>query len=55
MGEVALLIEGSDGSLDEAAYNRTVQTLLGGGSDPVITMEPTGAFTHVVTDAAMMH
>jgi len=54
MGEVAALIEGSTGALDEDAYNRTVQTLLGGGSDPVITEEPMGAFTHVVTDAAMM-
>jgi len=55
MGEVAMLTAGSTGALDEDAYNRTVQTLLGGGSDPVITAEPVGAFTHVVTDAAMMH
>ena len=54
MGEVARLIEGSTGALDEAAYARTVATLLGGGSDPVITAEPTGAFTRAVTDAAMM-
>jgi NitT/TauT family transport system substrate-binding protein len=53
MGEVAQLIEGSTGVLDEAAYARTVATLLGGGSDPVITREPEGAFTHAVTDAAM--
>ncbi|MCW1933594.1 ABC transporter substrate-binding protein [Pararhodobacter zhoushanensis] len=53
MGEVALLTQGSTGALDEEAYARTVATLLGGGSDPVITAEPTGAFTHVVTDAAM--
>jgi len=53
MGEVALLTEGSDGTLDEEAYARTVATLLGGGSDPVITAEPTGAFSHVVMEAAL--
>jgi NitT/TauT family transport system substrate-binding protein len=52
MGEVALLIEGSTGVLDVAAYERTVATLLGGGSDPVISSAPEGAWTHVVTDAA---
>jgi len=52
MGEINKLIEGSDGSLDEAAYKRTVATLLKGGSDPVISKEPQGAFTHAVTDAA---
>jgi NitT/TauT family transport system substrate-binding protein len=52
MNEVALLIEGSTGVLDMAAYERTVATLLGGGSDPVITRAPEGAFTTVVTDAA---
>jgi len=30
-----------------------VATLLGGGSDPVISMEPVGAWTHVITDAAL--
>jgi len=53
MGEIALLTAGSDGRLDEAAYQRTVDTLLAGGSDPVITAEPEGAFTHVVTDMAL--
>ena len=52
MGEINKLTEGSDGSLDEAAYKRTVATLLKGGSDPVISKEPQGAFTHAVTDAA---
>lgn len=52
MGEVAQLTAGSSGVLDEEAYARTVATLLGGGSDPVITAEPEGAYTHVVTDAA---
>lgn len=53
MGEVALLVAGGDGRLDEAAYQRTVDTLLAGGSDPVISAAPVGAFTHVVTDAAL--
>ncbi|MCL6707252.1 ABC transporter substrate-binding protein [Pseudomonas sp. R2.Fl] len=53
MGEVAKLTAGSDGALDEADYKRTVETLLGGGSDPVITKEPEGAFTHEITDAAL--
>ncbi|ATX67791.1 nitrate ABC transporter substrate-binding protein [Roseinatronobacter bogoriensis subsp. barguzinensis] len=52
MGEVALLIEGSNGTLDMEDYERTVATLLGGGSDPVITAEPEGAVTSAVTDAA---
>lgn len=52
MGEVALLVEGGDGRLDEASYARTVRTLLEGG-DAVITAEPAGAWTHAVTDAAL--
>jgi NitT/TauT family transport system substrate-binding protein len=52
MGEVAKLIEGSNGTLDVADYDRTVATLLGGGSDPVITKAPEGAWTAAVTDAA---
>ena len=53
MSEVAKLTAGSNGALDEADYQRTVKTLLGGGSDPVITKEPSGAFTHEITDAAL--
>ena len=52
MGEVALLLEGSDGTLDLEDADRTVQTLLAGGSDPVITAAPEGAWTSIVTDAA---
>ena len=52
MSEVALLLEGSDGTLDMDDFARTVATLLGGGSDPVITAEPVGATSSVVTDAA---
>lgn len=53
MSEVAKLTAGSNGALDKADYDRTVKTLLGGGSDPVITKEPTGAFTTEITDAAL--
>ena len=52
MGEINKLTEGSDGSLDPSDYERTVQTLLSGGSDPVITKAPTGAWTHAITDKA---
>jgi NitT/TauT family transport system substrate-binding protein len=56
MGEIAKLVgENAKGTgyLDEAAYNRTVETLMGGGSDPVITTKPEGAFTHEVIEKAM--
>ena len=53
MGEIAKLTAGSDGSLVEADFQRTVDTLLAGGSDPVITMQPEGAWTSVITDQAL--
>jgi NitT/TauT family transport system substrate-binding protein len=53
MGEIAKLTAGSNGSLDTADYERTVASLLAGGSDPVITMQPSGAWTHAITDAAL--
>ena len=53
MGEVAKLTAGSNGALDEADYTRTVETLMGGGSDPVITKMPEGAWTHAITDKAL--
>ncbi|PPJ45818.1 ABC transporter substrate-binding protein [Rhizobium sp. KAs_5_22] len=53
MGEVAKLTAGSNGALDEADYKRTVATLLGGGSDPVITKEPVGAYTLDITNEAL--
>lgn len=53
MGEIAKLTAGSNGALDMADYKRTVATLLGGGSDPVINKEPEGAFTTAITDAAL--
>ena len=51
--EVAKLTAGSSGALDEADYQRTVDTLMSGGSDPVITAAPTGAWTHAITDKAL--
>ena len=53
MGEINKLTAGSDGKLDPADYARTVKTLLTGGSDPVISKEPVGAFTNVVIDKAL--
>ena len=53
MGEIAKLTAGSNGSLDEADFQRTVDTLLAGGSDPVISSQPQGAWTHAITDKAL--
>ncbi|MBO6814805.1 MAG: ABC transporter substrate-binding protein [Rhizobiaceae bacterium] len=53
MREVAKLTAGSNGALDEADYERTVKTLLSSDSDPVITKEPEGAWTSVITDEAL--
>ncbi|NOD45959.1 MULTISPECIES: ABC transporter substrate-binding protein [unclassified Ruegeria] len=55
MGEVAKLIEGSDGALDPADYEQTVKTLLSAVSaeNPAITKQPEGAWTHQITDAAL--
>jgi len=53
MGEIAKLTAGSNGALDEADYKRTVESLLSGGSDPVISKEPEGAWTHEITDEAL--
>jgi NitT/TauT family transport system substrate-binding protein len=53
MGEIAKLTAGSNGALDPADYERTVKSLLSGGSDPVITKEPEGAWTHAITDKAL--
>ena len=53
MGEIAKLTAGSNGSLDPADYERTVDTLLASESDPVITQRPEGAWTHLITDQAL--
>lgn len=55
MAEIAKLIPGGThglGYLDEAAYRRTVAELMNGGSDPVITKTPEGAFTHAIWEKA---
>lgn len=53
VGEIAKLTAGSDGALDPADFQRTVDALMSGGSDPVITKLPEGAWTHAVTDIAL--
>ena len=53
MGEIAKLTAGSNGALDPSDYERTVATLMKGGSDPVITKKPEGAWTHMITDKAL--
>ena len=53
MGEIAKLTAGSNGALVEADFQRTVDSLLAGGSDPVITKQPEGAWTHAITDSAL--
>lgn len=53
MSEVAKLTAGSNGALDLADYDRTVATLLAGGSDPVISKTPEGAYTMAITDKAL--
>ena len=53
MGEIAKLTAGSNGELDQTDYIRTVAALMSGGSDPVITKEPEGAWTHQITDKAL--
>jgi NitT/TauT family transport system substrate-binding protein len=53
MAEVVKLTAGSNGALNVADYERTVATLLAGGSDPVISQEPEGAYTLTITDKAL--
>ncbi len=51
MGEVGKLLGDADGKLDVKDYDRTVATLMAGGSDPVITKKPEGAYSFAVYDA----
>jgi len=53
MHEIAKLTAGSNGALDPADYERTVATLMSGGSAPVITKKPQGAWTHKISDLAL--
>jgi NitT/TauT family transport system substrate-binding protein len=52
MHEINRLTEGSDGVLDPADYERTVEVLLAGVPPSAITRRPVGAWSHLVTDAA---
>lgn len=55
MQEIAKLVgENPKGTgwLDDAAAERTVETLMSGGSDPVITKKPEGAWSHAVMEKA---
>lgn len=54
MGEINKLTAGSDGKLNPGDYMRTVETLMSGGSSPVISKKPQGAWTHTVINKAMM-
>lgn len=51
--EIGKLTTASNGVLDPEDYQRTVDTLLAGGSDPVISKQPDGAWTHVISDEAL--
>jgi NitT/TauT family transport system substrate-binding protein len=51
MGEVAKLLGDSEGKLDVKDYERTVTMLMAGGSDPVITKKPEGAYSFAVYEA----
>jgi NitT/TauT family transport system substrate-binding protein len=54
MGEINKLVGGGEqgiGYLDPSDYERTVEVLLAGGSDPVITAAPEGAWSHKVWEA----
>ncbi len=53
MQEINKLTAGSNGKLDPADFDRTVATLLSGGSDPVISKKPVGAWSHAIIDKAM--
>jgi NitT/TauT family transport system substrate-binding protein len=50
MGEIAKLTAGSNGTLDPAAFDRTVAITMEGG---MITKAPEGAWTHAITDKAL--
>lgn len=50
MGEIAKLTAGSNGTLDEASFDRTVGIVMEGGA---LSAKPEGAWTHAITDAAL--
>jgi NitT/TauT family transport system substrate-binding protein len=51
MDEIAKLLDTGEGKLDPKGYERTVATLMSGGSDPVSTKKPDGAWTYPIYDA----
>ncbi|WP_441243161.1 ABC transporter substrate-binding protein [Tardiphaga sp. 768_D3_N2_1] len=51
MTEVSKLLGDANGKLDVKDYDRTVATLMSGGSDPVITKKPEGAYSFAVYEA----
>jgi NitT/TauT family transport system substrate-binding protein len=51
MDEVGKLLGTTEGKLDVKDYDRTVATLMSGGSDPVITKKPEGAYSFAIYDA----
>lgn len=51
MDEVGKLLGDAEGKLDVKDYDRTVATLMAGGSDPVITKKPEGAYSFAIYDA----
>jgi NitT/TauT family transport system substrate-binding protein len=51
MGEIGKLLDPGTGELDPKDYDRTVEILMSGKSDPVITKKPEGAWTHAVYEA----
>jgi NitT/TauT family transport system substrate-binding protein len=51
MTEVSKLLGDANGKLDVKDYDRTVATLMLGGSDPVITKKPEGAYSFAVYEA----
>ncbi len=51
MGEIGKLLGDADGKLDVKDYERTVATLMSGGSGPVITKKPEGAYSFAVYEA----
>ena len=54
MGEIAKLTAGSNGALDPADFERTVEVLMSAGAAPVITKDPgDAAWTHEITDEAL--
>src|ERR1700733_1520935 len=51
MGEIGKLLAAGNEELDPKDYDRTVAKLMAGGSDPVITKKPEGAYSFAIYDA----